>query len=548
MKKFIIENKYLCILWILCLIALLIFTGHYANILLDVGREVYYPEQILKGKVLYKDLFVIYGPVSYLWNALLYKIFGTKLGTLYLSGAVCSIGIVSGIYLIARKFLTEILSFSLGFFTIVTGICAFHLFNFTFPYSWGMLYGTLGFIYSVFFLIKYKETNLNKYLYLASLLAGFSAANKYDFFVYSGLLFVIVLFSGNLKIILNSITCFAIVPLISSGILFAQGLRLDNLIETAKTIHKMSECKTLEFFYKSQGVFFNKMVFETWAVNLLKTAAGLLGLFLAGFVADKNKIAGYVIAVISVVASYYLAGYKSFIFLIPLIFILAIVCFKELKNNIALFVLVVSAISASLKSFWGLTPANYGNFYTAILLVSFFAVIFTLVEKKYQKYAAVFMITVSLSYLVAYSFERRVLNHKITTAKGTIYTSEPYAASINGLLKFLENKENTDMVIFPEGLIVNFLSKHSTPSDDYYNSMIPLYSETFTDKAFIEHFEKTKPVYIVFSNQSMKDYFFPYICQNYGLQFCGYVKNNYTQVRDIYNGLNFLVFQRNHEN
>lgn len=238
MKSFFIENKYICILWILCLTALLIFTGHYSNILLDVGREVYYPQQILNGKLLYKDLFVIYGPFSYMWNALLYKLFGTNLMTLYLSGAVCSLGIVSGIYLIAKKFLSEFMSFALGFFTIVTGVCAFHLFNFTFPYSWGMLYGTLGFIYSVFFLIKYKQTDISKYLYLSALLAGFSVVNKYDFIIYSVFLFIIALFSKNLKIILNFITCFAIAPVISFGILFAQGLSIDNLIETGRMLHK----------------------------------------------------------------------------------------------------------------------------------------------------------------------------------------------------------------------------------------------------------------------------------------------------------------------
>ena len=462
MKSFFIENKYICILWILCLTALLIFTGHYSNILLDVGREVYYPQQILNGKLLYKDLFVIYGPFSYMWNALLYKLFGTNLMTLYLSGAVCSLGIVSGIYLIAKKFLSEFMSFALGFFTIVTGVCAFHLFNFTFPYSWGMLYGTLGFIYSVFFLIKYKQTDISKYLYLSALLAGFSVVNKYDFIIYSVFLFIIALFSKNLKIILNFITCFAIAPVISFGILFAQGLSIDNLIETGRMLHKITQSKTLEFFYKSQGVFFNRLVFEAWAVNFLKTASGLLGLFLSGFLMNKNRAAGYIIAVISVIASYYLAGYKTFVFLIPLLFIFAITTYKELKNNIPLFVLVLSSIAVSVKSFWGLTPANYGNYYCAILLVSFFALLFTLVDKKYQKYAAIFLITVSISYLAAYSLHRSILNSKISTKKGTIYTSKPYADATNELLNFLENKENTDMVIFPEGLLINFLSKNST--------------------------------------------------------------------------------------
>ena len=46
----------------------------------------------------------------------------------------------------------------------------------------------------------------------------------------------------------------------------------------------------------------------------------------------------------------------------------------------------------------------------------------------------------------------------------------------------------------------------------------------------------------------MKDYFFPYICENYAFEFCGYVKDNYTKVKDIYSGLNYLIFQRNHNN
>lgn len=545
MKRFFIDNKYLCILWVLCIIALLIFTGHYTNILLDVGREVYYPEQILNGKVLYKDLFNIYGPFSYLWNALLYKVFGKNLMTLYFSGAVCSIAIVSGIYLIAKKFLSEFLSFAIGFFTVVTGICAFHLFNFTFPYSWAMLYGTTGFVYSLFFLIKYKETDLSKYLYLSALLAGFSTANKYDFIIYSGLLFIIALFSKNTKVILNFVTCFAIAPLISFGFLFLQGLSVEDLINSLKILQKIMCSKTLEFFYKSQGVFFNKTVFEVWAVNILKTGVGLIALLFSCNLIEKNKPAGFTLAVISVIASYYLAGFKSFVFLIPLLFVFSILSFKELKNNIPLFILILSSIAVSVKSFWGLTPANYGNYYTSILLVSFFALLFIFIDKKYQKYAAVFMLTVSMSFLAAYSYERAILNNKISTEKGTIYTLKPQADATNELLKFLENKNNTEMVIFPEGLIVNFLSKNSTPSDDYYNSMIPLYSEVFTDKAFIDHFEQTKPVYIVFNNQSMKDYYFTYICQNYALQFCGYVTENYTKVKDIYHDFNYLVFKRN---
>lgn len=111
MKEILNDNKYLIILWVLCIAGLIFFTGHYNGILIDFGREVYYPERLLEGKILYKDLFNIYGPLSYQINAVLYKIFGAKLSTLYAAGAVCSLLTVSGVYLIAQKIPFKILKF-----------------------------------------------------------------------------------------------------------------------------------------------------------------------------------------------------------------------------------------------------------------------------------------------------------------------------------------------------------------------------------------------------------------------------------------------------
>ena len=134
MKEILNENKYLLLLWVFCIAGLIIFCGHYSNILIDFGREVYYPEQILEGKVLYKDLFNIYGPLSYQINAVLYKIFGAKLSTLYGAGWVSSILAVSGIYIIAQKFLSKFLSFCIGFFTISVCVATTCIFNFHFSH------------------------------------------------------------------------------------------------------------------------------------------------------------------------------------------------------------------------------------------------------------------------------------------------------------------------------------------------------------------------------------------------------------------------------
>ena len=63
----------------------------------------------------------------------------------------------------------------------------------------------------------------------------------------------------------------------------------------------------------------------------------------------------------------------------------------------------------------------------------------------------------------------------------------------------MKNTQKTDeIIIFPEGMMINFLSNRKT--DGFYNSMIPLYEETFGVEMFRKHFSKKTPKYIIFKN------------------------------------------------
>ena len=193
LKNFIKENYYLIFLWVICGIALFFSVGHCNNIMLDIGREVYYPEQILKGEVLYKDLFVIYGPFAYLFNAILYKVLGAKLSTLYFSGICSSFLAISGIYFLAKEFLSKSLSFSICLLTIFTSVYSAVFFNFSFPYSWAMLYGTIAYVFALLSLIKFEKTNNKNLLYLTSFLLGICISCKYEFAI-PILLYIVYLF------------------------------------------------------------------------------------------------------------------------------------------------------------------------------------------------------------------------------------------------------------------------------------------------------------------------------------------------------------------
>ncbi len=59
--------------------------GTWPDVQIDFGRELYVPWQLSQGKVLYRDIAHIYGPLSHYANALLFRCFGVGLQTLVMT-------------------------------------------------------------------------------------------------------------------------------------------------------------------------------------------------------------------------------------------------------------------------------------------------------------------------------------------------------------------------------------------------------------------------------------------------------------------------------
>lgn len=485
-------NKYLIILWILCIAGLAMFLGHYSGFLIDFGREVYYPERILAGDVLYKDLFNIYGPLSYQINAVLYKIFGAKLSTLYGAGAVCSLLTVSGVYLLANRYMSKFLSFGLGLFTIAVGVTTTSIFNFHFPYSWAVLYGLIAFIYSLYF-IKDK-------LWLSALLAGVCITCKYDFLLYGFVILFLIFKQKDWKALLSFIS----VPILSFGILFLQGLQISDLINSLTIVKDMAKSKTLTYFYQNSGIYFHPKALLTDLILFLKFAVPFGGILL-GTWKDKK-----IITIISFILAVIFFDAKVMFGFLPIL-LFAVIWFKNWN------LLTVSVLLASAKVFWVLIMGSYGTYYVSLLLIA----LLSLLPRRFDKVVGIYIILLSIF---------------IFAGMGS------YVKTPDKIVSYVkENTKSTDkVVVFPEGMIINFLSHRQ--SDGFYNSLLPLYVETFGEDKIVEHFHANKPEMIILNNLNMRDYGFEYICKDYALDFCGFVQKNYELVNIIDDGYRYNIF------
>lgn len=549
MKKITLDLKYLIVVWGLLLIAITVTYAHHGNVLIDCGREVYYPTQILVGKILYKDLFNIYGPFAYMLNALFFKLFGINLNVLYIAGAFCSFLIVSLTYLIAEKFLSKNLSFAIAVLTISVGVLNVNLFNFIFPYSYGILYGIVAFLLSFLMLLKYQEKpERNLYFYLCCFFAGLCIISKYEFLPYLAVIVYAMLKIKrlNFKQYYFSIFSLLFAPVFCFGVLFLQGLQFSDLVNAVSILRKLSSTQTLKYFYTSQGVYFTKYTISFLFLTFLKTLIPL-AIFMYGVKNIKKKSA-IVCIPISLTLTILTSNQVTFAFLPALIIILSIINYKKLIKNTPLLFLAMSSIALSLKVIWGLATLNYGVFFLNFLLITIFAIIIKIFEEKnininqnaLSIYMLVLAIVLSWANLISLSHKQNL----IKTNKGSIYTYKYASFATEDLIEYInKNTKKTDtIVIFPEGQLINVLTSRKT--DDYYNSLIPLYLETFGEKNIIEHFKQTKPEYVIFNNWNTRDYYFNYICTDYAQAFCDYVARNYSRQKTIDKGLRYLIYKR----
>ena len=190
---------------------------------------------------------------------------------------------------------------------------------------------------------------------------------------------------------------------------------------------------------------------------------------------------------------------------------------------------------------------NYGLYYAGAVFVSFFIFLKNNFNDNINKAFSIVLIMMSLNYLTINIEGIKLQNTEIITDKGTIKTRKESANLTIELINFIDNIEieNPYVMIFPEGLNVNYLSKKQTETSGFYNSLIPLYTEGFGDKTIKEYYMKNSPDYIVFLNTEMKDYGYGEICNGYAFELCNYVFENYIPVKK-YTGEKekFIIFRK----
>ena len=568
-KNFLITNTneiiYITFLIFIFLILSITISRHLGNIIIDCGREAYFPQQILKGKLLYKDLFNIFGPLSYQINAIFYKIFSINLSTLRLAGTINAGFILILLYSITRFFTTKEISFAISILIMVS--CVFNpwIFNYIFPYSYAMVYAFSTFLFSVLFLLLYLKSSKQFFIPLSWFFLGISMTCKYEYVLYLiFLMFLTFILKINKKYILYSLILFLITPVLSFSVLFLQGLTINDLLEQFRIIKQFALSPSLNYFYSyAGGLYPNKFnMLTNWKffynfcilflllfsslyfwVNLSKKSPHYL----------YKKILSYIfIAVFTYQFFNRLNEYINLLFCwLPLFTLLLLIplFFKSKKSfskeffttkNGTYILLIMIAMLASAKSFFYLNLKAYATFafpllfiVNSIFIIEFLPLYFKIINKKSLKKAFFIIILIMTILFAGYLKQSLGDDVLIQTSKGSIYNhknlAESFQASINYIDK--EMKKEDSFLVLPEGIMLNFLTNH--PSKSIYYATNTPYLEPFGEEKIIDDIKKNPPEYIFINNRNSEDYGKKYICKDYGFDLCNYVKSNYSKIEEF---------------
>src|SRR5439155_13674255 len=143
----------------------------WGDLTIDSGHEMYLPAVLLKGKVLYRDIWYEFTPGPPYFNSYLFRLFGIRLEVLYWAGSLSALGSALLLYVAGMRLSSWMAGWTAGAILVIQ---AFQpgIFNFPLPYGFAAVYGCLTACLCVWLVTRASVSKSSRW----TLILGFTAA------------------------------------------------------------------------------------------------------------------------------------------------------------------------------------------------------------------------------------------------------------------------------------------------------------------------------------------------------------------------------------
>jgi hypothetical protein len=542
----------------------------WADPLVDFGVQLYLPERLAAGDVLYRDVaYVAGGPLSQYYHALLFKIFGATFLTLIVSNLVVAAGMI---FLIHRWFHSA--ADALTATTIGTAIIFIFAFgqlidmgNYSYaaPYSHEALHGLALAILTVGLLADWLDRRNQSALLAAGFFSGLVFLTKPDIFLAlalcSACAFLLEFFrQKNHRSLLKSSAAFFPAALIAPLVCFFLFLRVESFRLSLKAV--AGAWQPLFATSVAGNPFYRWCLgLDAPWLNLAKIIGDSLALTgiiaLAAFLFRRTSFAGpqriFLIAFIALL----LAGASAFDWtdcghVLPALN-LAVVVFlvRDFQNGGGgkiIFPLLWSIFSLALLGKLGLFPRiwHYGfvlampAFASAIYLLLWRLPLwlenFRVPRRIFRITAGLVLFTGIFQIFLQSEFRYAKKNLPLGTGADTLLAFSPSASASPQLLAdavaWLQSNTppNATLAVLPEGAIVNHFAHRANPTP--FLIWAPFESAIFGETNLVAAFARRPPDFILLTYRNVDEYCAGYFGEdeNYGAQFKRWLEQSYAPV------------------
>jgi hypothetical protein len=533
--------------------------GNWGSLRIDTGRELYVPQEIVRGRLLYRDLWYPYGPLAPYLNAAAFRIFGVHLNTLYFLGLTLTLGAALLLHAIARRFVGPLAAF-VGAEAFLLQACRPGAFNYVLPYSSAATYGSLFGLIFLYLILRHTVTRSQPALMLAGFAAALALLCKIEFGAGCFLTMTFVLCAEWRGDRSRRFVQAVLKPLLPGSVLVA--VVYAGFIWTAQpssffgdSSHTFSH--TLKWV-RGQGLRFDGLEIAT----LIATGA-LAMVFWCGLALATARIVSRPRTVVScaliplILLALFLpfsshlsqgmgAGFLTLLvfplgmyFLVLGLFVWAMRSVRTGIFGLHAFPLAVTsfyALAVGIRIFAQVAPFDYALYFNPVLFLAFLVLITRLVKYLLRAYAPR---SIALALIFVMSYEALALavtlspwlrTHKslLQTPRGTIYGSESVVASYTKVLGFLneQSRLGRKVLILPEEVMLYFLSASSAPTRWYVLTPGILKSQA-DEERYIAAIDSAHVEYILLSNRDTSEYGFDYFGIDYCKSVYAWIEENY---------------------
>jgi hypothetical protein len=152
----------------------------WGSLTIDSGHEMYVPAVLAEGKVLYRDVWFMHGPLAPYFNSVLFRIFGIHLNVLYWAGSLAALGSAFFLYLAGKRLSARLLGWAAGSVVIIQAFHAWH-FCFPLPYGFASVYGCLVACAFLWLVLQAALTDSGLWMFGAGTAAALALLLKLEF-------------------------------------------------------------------------------------------------------------------------------------------------------------------------------------------------------------------------------------------------------------------------------------------------------------------------------------------------------------------------------